>query len=125
MTEHRDSTHPYADRYAPTSSQDTDAGCPGCSVCLPELDDEANMPTPQAFTLVGYGQVIDRDLKRPDELVVDAYGVVLPDGRVVTHTDDPHSSGDRELRVWARVEDAASHWGSLILWPAPVQQPCP
>lgn len=95
------------------------AGCPddclGCAVCLPPQAAE-RVPMAEVFTLTGYGQVIEDEVVQPDELVVDAYGIALPDGRAVTYCQTSPGTRDPELRVWASVTEAANYWGAWVLW---------
>lgn len=86
------------------------AADPPAAVCPP-------MPLATSFTLAGYGRVRDGDLVDQEELVADAYGMLLPDGRVVTYSDT-HSGDDPELRLWPDLTDAADYWGSCVLWAA-------
>lgn len=89
-----------------------------CSLCIGPLDPSA-VPAATAVALVGYGRLAYGELVQRDDLIVDAYGMVLPDGRVVTYTDDPHGNRDPGARVWRSVDDAASYWGSCVLRPDP------
>lgn len=89
-----------------------------CSLCIAPLDPSA-VPAATAVALVGYGRLACGELFQRDDLVVDAYGMVLPDGRVVTYTDDPHGNGDPGARVWPSVADAAHYWGSCVLRQGP------
>lgn len=89
--------------------------CLGCLQCAP-VRACRQMSVSEGFTLVGYGRVQGRELVQPHELIADAHGTVLPDGRAVTYCDDPHGLGEPELQVWPSVAEAAHYWGSWVLW---------
>ncbi len=89
--------------------------CLGCAGCLPLLA-ARRVPKAHGFTLAAYDFVAAEGSDQRDELVAEAYGVALPDGRAVVYCVDPYSSGEPELRVWPNVRDAAFYWGSFVLW---------
>lgn len=70
----------------------------------------ADVPVPRAFALVGCGQ----QRFGSADLLVDAYAMELPDGRVVSFCTCGHCVP--RMQMWPSWRDAASWHGSSAVW---------
>lgn len=96
----------------------SDGRCTGCPACVP-VADRRNIRMAEAFAVVAYGKVLDDgELAQRHRLFVEAHGLVLPNGRVLTYSDGPHENARNEVKFWDEPEDAADHWGGYLLWPS-------
>lgn len=76
--------------------------------------DRVSVRTPRGFTLAGYGRAELADGPGEGAFVVDAHGMVLPNGTAVTICEDGECA--EHIQVWESAEAAAERHGSFIVW---------
>lgn len=76
--------------------------------------DRLSVRTPRGFTLAGYGLAHLTDTPAERAFVIDAHGMLLPNGTAITICENgectPH------IKVWESAEAAAERHGSFIVW---------
>lgn len=76
-------------------------------------EDTSALPRPRAFTVVGYGSPYQVAHGRTP-LVVDAYGLELPDGLAVTYCRS--CDCEPRTRTWPSAAHAADGYGGYVVW---------
>ena len=79
-----------------------------------DAGDRAAVRTPRGFTLAGYGRADLADTPGEQKFVIDAHGMLFPNGTALTVCENgdcrPH------IKVWESAEAAAETHGSFIVW---------
>lgn len=76
--------------------------------------DRLTVRTPRGFTLAGYGRADLADGPGERAFVIDAHGMVLPNGTAVTICEDGECQA--HIQVWESAEAAAEKHGSYIVY---------
>lgn len=83
-------------------------------------EDRASVRTPRGFTLAGYGRADLVDGPGERAFVIDAHGMVLPNGTAITICEDGECHN--HIQVWESPDAAAERHGSFIVYgPEPAQ----
>lgn len=75
--------------------------------------DARSVPMGRPFTIVGHGCPHQLDHNRPDPLVVDAYGLRLPNGHAATYS---LNANDTRTQTWDSPQQAAEAFAGYLVW---------